>query len=253
MNILTVISYLGTAYHGSQIQKNANTIQNEFQKALYSVLGYETPIKACSRTDTGVHASCFCISFTVDPPIDPDGLCYALNNELPGDIRVEGSRVVDDDFHARYSAVGKRYVYRVFNGRFVSAQDNGRVYHFPYSVDDNKMTAAAETIVGTHDFSAFCGKKGIQEDMVRTVKRAEIVRDGKYLNLIFEADGFLYNMVRIMTGTLLNIGTGKLPVSHIEDALRTGERDRLMFTAPAEGLWLDGVIYGFGDANSFKR
>ena len=82
MNILTVISYLGTAYHGSQIQKNANTVQNEFQKALYSVLGYETPIKACSRTDTGVHASCFCISFTVDPPIDPDGLCYALNNEL---------------------------------------------------------------------------------------------------------------------------------------------------------------------------
>ena len=253
MNILTVISYLGTAYHGSQIQKNANTVQNEFQKALYGVLGYETPIKACSRTDTGVHASCFCINFNVDPPIDAEGICFALNNDLPPDIRVEGSMVVEDDFHSRYSALAKRYVYRVFNGRFPSAADVGRVYHFPYEVDTERMAEAAKALLGSHDFTAFCGKKGIKEDMVRNVTRAEIIRDGKYLNLVFEADGFLYNMVRIMTGTLLNIGTGKLPVSHIEKAIESGERDRLMFTAPAEGLWLDGVIYGFGDANKIKR
>ncbi|MGI5888678.1 MAG: tRNA pseudouridine(38-40) synthase TruA [Oscillospiraceae bacterium] len=250
---LVVLSYIGKRYHGFQIQANADTVQARFQDALWPVLGGRTDIKGCSRTDAGVNASCFCVSFSTERDITPDGLCMALNNSLPYDIRVQGAREVPESFHARYSAISKRYVYRIIGTKYISAADSGRAFHYPFPFDAAVMAEAGKKFLGTHDFTAYCGSKGIKDDMTRTVKDFRLIRNGGETDLVFEADGFLYNMVRIMTGTLLSVGSGKLESAIIDETLRTGRRVPLMFTAPACGLWLDGVIYDFGDANDLKR
>lgn len=242
-SLLINMRYDGTNYHGWQIQKNALTVQEVFQTALYKILGASPDIKGCSRTDTGVHANMFCVSVKTSCPIDCFKLTGALNALLPRDIAVHSCREVDMDFHARYSCKSKRYVYNIYN--YTSRNPFWEAYslHYPKPLDETMLDREAQDYVGTHDFAALCGSKSDVEDTVRTVKYAQVTRDGDMVRFTVEADGFLYNMVRIMVGTLLRIAQGKISPGSIPDILLSRDRRRAGQTAPAQGLFLDKVNY----------
>ncbi len=237
------LRFVGTAYHGSQIQRNAHTVQAALQAALASVLGKAPDLKCCSRTDAGVHANKFCVSLHSDSGFTPTRLQMALNNRLPADIRVIAAQTVPDDFHARYSAVGKRYIYQVYNSRVLDPFYVGRAAQFLPPIDAAMLHETAQVFVGAHDFRAFCSKKTTVADTVRTVSAFSVAREGELVRFTITADGFLYNMARAMVGTLLNVQRGKLARADIEARLQSGVRDNLIATAPAEGLYLDEVLY----------
>lgn len=242
-NYLVTIRFVGTAYHGSQIQKNANTVQAEFQRALQSVLGQLPDIKCCSRTDAGVHANEFCISFMDEGGIAPKRVQAALNNRLPADIRATDCELVADDFHARYSSTGKRYIYYVYNNVVMDPFYVGRAAQFIPVIDEVRLNDIAQVFVGRHDFKAFSSQKSDVEDTLRTVSEFTVVRQGDLVIFSVTADGFLYNMARAMAGTLLNAARGKLDKEAIAQRLLSRQRDNLIATAPAQGLYLDKVLY----------
>lgn len=234
---------MGTNYHGSQIQQNANTVQAVFQSALQAVLGCASDIKCCSRTDAGVHANRFCISFQTQKRIKPDNILMALNTNLPGDIRVIDCVQVPDAFHARYSASGKRYVYKVYNARVLDPFWVGRAAQFLPDINEKELNDVAQVFVGAHDFRAFCAKKTAVSDTTRTVSAFTVERQDDIVLFSVTADGFLYNMARAMIGTLLNVARCKLTRDGIAQRLASGVRDNLVATAPAAGLYLDEVFY----------
>ncbi|MBR5501469.1 MAG: tRNA pseudouridine(38-40) synthase TruA [Oscillospiraceae bacterium] len=244
-NYLVQLSFVGTAYHGSQIQNNAVTVQSEFQAALQKVLGYLPAIKCCSRTDSGVHAKQFFISFNAEQPLGGEKLVMALNANLPRDIRVHEVRDVPADFHARYSALGKRYEYHIVNSRVMDPFMLERAYQFSPHLDEKMLGEIAAVFLGKHDFSAFCSGRSAVEDKVRAVTEAKVVRTGDRVVFSFAADGFLYNMVRIMTGALLQCARGKLTAEDLKAYLNGRPRDNLLITAPACGLYLTEVFYDF--------
>ena len=244
-NYLVQLSFVGTAYHGSQIQNNAVTVQSEFQAALQRVLGYLPAIKCCSRTDSGVHAKQFFISFYAAAPLNGEKLVMALNANLPRDIRVHAVKEVPAEFHARYSAAGKRYEYHIVNSRVMDPFLLERAYQFSPHLDEKELAQIAKVFLGRHDFSAFCSGRSDVEDKVRTVTEASVTRDGDTVVFSFAADGFLYNMVRIMTGALLQCARGKLTAEDLEAYLNGRPRDNLLITAPACGLYLTEVFYDF--------
>lgn len=243
-NLLLKLSFDGSGYHGFQVQKNALSVSEVFQKALHEVLGHTTDIKGCSRTDTGVHANMFCVSFFTTSAISPTSLLRGLTSKLPEDIGVYECIPVPSDFHARYSSVGKRYVYKVYNTFIRDPFMAGRVHYFYPALDTAAMRRAARDFCGTHDFSAFCSsgsKPGINP--VRTIFSFDVKeRDGL---ILFEVsgNGFLYNMVRIMVGTLLDVGRGKIPEDAVAGIITGRDRDFAGPTAPARGLYLDRVFY----------
>ncbi len=242
-NLLITIAYVGTNYHGFQIQKNAVTVQAVFQEALHKTLSVLPDIKGCSRTDTGVHAKQYCISVQTDSEIAAEKLRDALNFHLPLDIRVFSVQEVLGDFHARYSCKGKQYQYLVYNSREIAPFLVGRALQFFKKIDEEKLNNAAQRFVGTHDFLPFSGNKRSVEDTVRTVSRFSVTRDGDLISFEVKADGFLYHMVRIMVGTLLSIARGTLQPEDIDWVFETGQRLNGCFTAPPEGLYLDRVFY----------
>ncbi|MEG0832526.1 MAG: tRNA pseudouridine(38-40) synthase TruA [Oscillospiraceae bacterium] len=237
------MKFVGTAYHGSQIQENALTVQEVFQNALKRVLGYLPDIKCCSRTDSGVHANAFCISFFSTKDMDTLKMCMALNMALPRDIAVVDCKLVPDDFHARYSALKKQYVYRVYNARVMDPFQYGRAAHIIAPLNEQKLDRAAKLFIGEHDFSSFCSIKCKKGNTVRTVYSFDVTRSKDEVLFCVEADGFLYNMVRIMVGALLNTESGKLSEQQLCEYLYGRQRDNLLFTAPAEGLYLNKVTY----------
>lgn len=242
-NLLVTIRFVGSAYHGSQIQANAVTVQSVFQAALSRALGSLPDIKMCSRTDSGVHAERFCISFHTDGDVSLDKLILALNANLPDDISATDAREVSADFHARYSARAKKYIYRVYNSRVMDPFLVGRAAQFIPRIDERVLNEAAQAFVGERDFRAFCSIKTDVESTVRTVSEYKVSREGELVEFTVTADGFLYNMARIMVGALLNVARGKLTREDIERALKTGERTNLLATAPACGLYLSDIIY----------
>ena len=243
-NVLITIQYDGSCFHGWQIQDNAYTVQECFQSALYKILGGEHDIKACSRTDTGVHARMFCISVAFDNRITNERLVGALNHFLPEHMACCSCRDVAPDFHARYSCKGKEYVYLIHNSKTRDPFLNKRALHYWYPMDEEVLNRAAGYYVGSHDFSAFCTmdarKKG---DLVRTVYSASVQRDGDKVLFTVSADGFLYNMVRIMAGTLLRVQEGKIKPEDIPGIIESGDRAMAGPTAPAHGLYLNRVFY----------
>lgn len=241
---MVTLRFVGTRYGGSQIQKNAPTIQGEFQKALKSVLGELPDVKCCSRTDSGVHANRFCISFKTDAAIDVKKLPLALNDRLPVDIRAFSAKAVPEDFHARYSAVSKKYIYKVYNSYIMDPFLEGLALRFPAGIDEKVLDSAAQAFVGTHDFKGFCSSKTDAESTVRTVYSFSVTRSGALVTFAVSANSFLYNMVRIMVGTLLNVARGKLTRADIERILASGERENVCATAAACGLYLDEISYG---------
>ncbi len=244
-NYLVTISFLGSRYHGSQIQKNAVTVQQIFQDALYETLATDgLEIKCCSRTDSGVHAKAFCISFSVPDSLSEFRFISRMNHLLPEDIRVIGLKEVPNGFHARYSSTGKRYEYYIWNHEIMSPFWEGRAFHERKKIDSQKVMNAAELFVGTHDFSSFCSIKSDVEDKIRTVKEITLQeKEHDLWVLSISADGFLYNMARIIAGALIQVNRGKLTVSDLEAYLNGRPRDNLLLTLPAHGLYLSEVFY----------
>lgn len=243
-NLLLKIAYDGSGYHGWQIQSNALTVQEVFQKALYSVIGEQVDIKACSRTDTGVHARDFCVSLKCENQIPCERMVGAMNHFLPEDVVVFDCTEQQDDFHARYSCKGKEYQYEIWNNQIRDPFLVGRALHYWYKIDEKMLDKAAKHYVGKHDFSSFCTlDKRELGDLTRTVSHAGVQRDGDKVIFTVAADGFLYNMVRIMVGTLLRVQEGKFKPDDIRKIIDAKDRAKAGPTAPPEGLYLNKVFY----------
>lgn len=241
--ILLTLRYDGTAYHGWQVQPNGITVQECLQNAIEAVTGVRAGVIGCSRTDAGVHADMFCCTFDTESPLRGDKLASALNFHLPRDIAVYAARPVAADFHPRYHAAGKRYVYRIWNGSQRHPVYAPYALHRNRPLDEAVLNRAAAAYVGTHDFAAFCGAGSDVEDTVRTVYRAEVTRRGDMVLFTVEGNGFLYNMVRIMVGTLLDVAAGRIPADGIPAILESRDRGQAGPTAPAHGLCLEQVFY----------
>ncbi|HIZ20318.1 MAG TPA: tRNA pseudouridine(38-40) synthase TruA [Firmicutes bacterium] len=242
--LLLTLRYDGTAYHGWQAQPNGVTVQQTLQDAVQAVTGVRSGITGCSRTDAGVHAEMFCCTLETASPLRGQKLCAALNAHLPRDIAVYGCREVGPDFHPRYDARGKRYLYRIWNEPQRNPFWEGRALHYRRPLDVERLDRAAKDYLGSHDFAPFCAAGSSVEDTVRTVRACGLSRQGGLVVFAVEADGFLYNMVRIMVGTLLEMAAGRRPYDDIPAVFAAGDRAAAGMTAPAHGLILDRVFYG---------
>ncbi|MEG1686489.1 MAG: tRNA pseudouridine(38-40) synthase TruA [Angelakisella sp.] len=242
------LAYKGTAYHGFQVQKNALSVAEVFQDAVQATFGVRYDVKGCSRTDTGVHARRFVLTLAVDSPADASAfpcanILRALNAALPPDIAVLDCAEAPPGFHPRYSATGKKYCYRIWNAPVRNPFEQEFCWHLPRPLDVNAMNAAAQLLVGKHDFSAFCAAGGKVSDHLRTLRRCTVERQGDLVTITVEGDGFLYNMVRSIAGTLTDVAYGKLSPENIPAVLQSLERSRAGATAPAQGLCLEEVYY----------
>lgn len=241
--LLLTLRYDGTAYHGWQVQPNARTVQETLQDAILALTGVRLGVIGCSRTDTGVHADMFCCTFDTECTLPAERIPLALNMHLPEDIAVFACREVAADFHPRYAAKGKRYTYRVWNSHCRNPFYDRYAVRYVMPLDVELLQRVSQDFVGTHDFSAFCAAGADTVDAVRTVTSFEVVRDGDMVAFSVEGNGFLYNMVRIMVGTLLDIAAGRLPQDAIVTALEKQDRCFAGATAPAKGLRLEKVLY----------
>ncbi|MDR0404674.1 MAG: tRNA pseudouridine(38-40) synthase TruA [Oscillospiraceae bacterium] len=243
-NLLLRLCFDGKNYHGWQIQKNATSVQGVFQDSLRSVTGENCEIKACSRTDAGVHAREFCVNVFLNHRISCGGLKMALNRVLPRDIVVFDCAQVPFDFHARYSCVAKEYVYKILNTPVRSPFLEGYVLHYWCEMDLAAIQKSASFFVGTHDFSSFCTLDSRQKgDFRRTIKSFLVTRDEDIVTITVKADGFLYNMIRIMVGTLLKISQKRLKPSEISAILEAKNRALAGPTVRPCGLYLNRVFY----------
>lgn len=246
-NLLLTMAYDGRAYHGWQIQENALSVQEVFQGALRQVIGEEIDLKGCSRTDSGVHANMYCISLKTSHRIPCERLVAALNRFLPMDMAVRSCREVPMDFHARYSCKAKEYCYLIWNDPVRNPFLEGRAFHYWYPLNTDQLHQAAQSFVGKHDFTSFCTLDHRErENMQRTIEYFSVTREGPLVTFSVKADGFLYNMVRIMVGTLLRIAQGKISQDGISAILDARDRSTAGPTARACGLYLNHVFYEEG-------
>lgn len=252
MKLFLKISYLGTGYCGYQVQPNGVSVQQRLNEATKALFGFDCDIVGCSRTDSGVHANEFCATVCqkgtehLHTAIPAERIPLALSAHLPQDICVFHASMVPENFHPRYDVVEKEYLYRIYNRAVRSPFEEGRSHHVPGYIDGQgieNMNAAAKLLCGTHDFAAYMAQGSKVQSTVRTIYNAEVVRQGDVICFRVSANGFLYNMVRILAGTLLLVGQGKLTP---EDVCRiTESRDRTLAgsTLPACGLYLNRVRY----------
>lgn len=241
--LLLTLRFDGGAYHGWQVQENGASVQETLQNAIEGVFGTRYGVTGCSRTDAGVHANMYCCCFCTESEISCEKVIAALNAWLPDDIGVYGCREVPKEFHPRYSCVSKEYVYRVWNSPYRNPFLVGRSLHYKYPLDEKALAREAAAFVGTHDFKGFSSSGGSVADTVRTVKCFEVARYGDEVVFSVEADGFLYNMVRIMAGTLLDISAGKIEKESIPEIIGSRDRSLAGATAPPYGLYLNRVFY----------
>lgn len=238
-----IVEYDGTAYAGWQRQANAMTVQEKLERAIRKLTGEELCVSGASRTDAGVHALGQSAHFDTESRIPADKFSFALNTMLPPDIRVTRSEEVPLEFHARFSTRGKRYRYLFHAAPHAGALTRNTHAHVIYPLNVEKMQIEAQDLVGTHDFAAFAASGSVVKDTVRTIYRAEVAASGSEIRLIVEGSGFLYNMVRIIAGTLIGVGSGKLEPGAFRRAIASGDRLDLGITAPAHGLTLMEVFY----------
>lgn len=242
-NVKMIIEYDGTHYHGWQKQQNAIGIQEILEVAAEKIVGHPVEIIGSGRTDSGVHAYGQVVNFETSTNIPIDKLPFALNTVLPQDIVVKHAEFVSQEFHARYQAKGKKYRYIIRNTKFPSAIMRNREYHCVYKLDKELMKSAAKIFEGTHDFKGLSSSGSNVKDTQRTILKADIVMDGDLIIFEVEGTGFLYNMVRIMVGTLVDIGRGKIPIENIQAVFENGDRNLAGATAPPQGLYLVEVFY----------
>lgn len=243
MTVLVKIAFDGTNYHGFQIQENAVTIFSIFQDALIKIIGHKTDIKGCSRTDSGVHAKCYYLSFETEKPLNLHKFPLSMNANLPMDIRVLSAQQAEDGFHARYDAKGKQYTYNILNSHVDDPFTMRYYYRVPTPLDCEKMNEAAQYFVGKHDFCSFMTQRSKIINCTRTVYCASVTRQAEQIKFVISADGYLYNMVRIMTGTLIKAGLGKIKPQEIESIISAHDRSKAGVTVPAKGLFLTDVFY----------
>ena len=252
MKYLLSISYDGSGFVGYQTQKNGRSVQEELTRAATDLFGVRCDVTGCSRTDSGVHANMFCA--TVEPhgggdfetSIAPEKIPFAMNTRLPDSISVRSARRVDDDFHARYSVKSKEYIYRIYNAPTRDPFEIKRSWHVPKPIDAegiSAMSQALDAFVGKRDFASCMAAGSKIKDSVRHVTEADISVSGDVITVRIRADGFLYNMVRIIVGTLVDVAYGKIPAYSIGERLDSLQRRQMGRTAPPDGLYLNRVFY----------
>lgn len=247
------LSYLGTAYHGWQRQKNGITVQESIETAIEKTCGVHVALSGCGRTDAGVHARVYVASCALDTGIPLDRLPAALNARLPRDIVIERAVRVEEEFDARFSCLRKEYTYEIHNSRTRNPFLNDRAYFYPQHLDEAAMARAARYFVGRQDFAAVRSEGTPVKSTVREIFYCETARTGDSVSVRVCADGFLYNMVRAITGTLIYCGIGKIAPDDIPNILRAGDRERAGPTAPPEGLYLTSLTYGREELDGFAK
>ena len=252
MKILLKIMYVGRDFCGYQVQKDKVTVQGCLCDAARAVYGCECDITGYSRTDSGVHANEFFATLTakdghdISGSIPPERITLALGAHLPDGISVVGASLVDDSFHARYDVCYKEYVYKIWNAPEKNPFLSGFAYHYPIRLAENcvdRMNEAAKRIVGEHDFASFMAQGSSVATTVREVKYCEVSSEGELIIIKIAANGFLYNMVRIIAGTLLEVAKGAVSPDEIEEIIESKDRKNAGATAPACGLYLNKVVY----------
>lgn len=247
MKYFAKIKYLGTDFHGFQVQPELRTVQGVLNVALRDALGYPCKVTGCSRTDAGVHANEFCLTIECDgATVPPEKLPIAVSRFLPNDLSLFYAESCSDEFHPRYDVKEKEYLYRIINTRIYDPFEFGRAWFVPRFIDDEKlevMRLCAEKFVGKKDFCAFMSEGSDIEDTVRHVTSLTVERMGDEVQIRIRADGFLYNMVRIIVGTLVECAFGRFSPDDISAIIASGDRKNAGRTAPAEGLYLNKILY----------
>ncbi len=251
-NILLTLAYDGTGFHGWQRQPEARTVQGELEKVLSILCGCSISVNGTSRTDAGVHALGQRASFSGNFTIPAERIMIAANNLLSGgmnrtsvgDIRILKAEEVPQDFHARFDCKSKRYVYKILNSRDADVFRRNYCWQIAQPLDTETMQTAADCITGTHDFACFQASGGQQrETTVRTVYSLDVDRDGEDIEISVTGDGFLYNMVRIITGTLVEAGRGRMDPCRLREIIESRDRTKAGPTAPPQGLYLAEIYY----------
>lgn len=242
-NLKVIMAYKGTAYHGYQRQENAVTVQETVEKCVSRVLNADTSIIGCSRTDAGVHANMYCFSVKTESMIPEKNFVRGVNSYLPSDISILSCEEAAQDFHARYSCKGKEYLYLIHNSESRDPFAEDLKCHYRKKMDIELMRRAAAHIIGTHDFRSFCSADTKKENTTRTIYNISIEKDEDLVKVLVKGDGFLYNMVRIIVGTLFWVNEGKVSPDDIPIILNAADRKFAGKTAQAHGLYLNRVFY----------
>ena len=242
-NIKLIVEYDGTNYAGWQRQKNAIAVQEIIEKAIAAITLENNEVIGSSRTDTGVHARGYALNFFTNCKISGERFREAINSKLPMDVVTIRSEEVPMNFHARYSSKGKRYSYAILNRIQPPAIGRNYVYHHKGELNHEAMQKAAQYFIGTHDFAAFRNTGSSVQTSVRTITMSEITRVEDTVKYSVAGDGFLYNMVRIMVGTLIEVGSGKISPEQIPDIILSKDRRKSGKSSPASGLCLEEVYY----------
>jgi tRNA pseudouridine38-40 synthase len=241
--IMLVVAYDGTKYCGWQIQPNGITIEEVLNKALSELLKEPITVIGASRTDSGVHALGNVAIFDTDTRIPGDKISYALNQRLPEDVVIRESKEVDADFHPRRCVSTKTYCYRIMNSRFPVPTERLYSYFVYYPLKEALMTEAASYLIGEHDFKSFCSTGSQVTDTTRTIYDIKVERTEEAITIRIKGNGFLYNMVRIIAGTLIKVGLGAIPATEVREILLKKDRSYAGPKAPAQGLTLEKIEY----------
>lgn len=242
-NLLLTLRYNGTSFHGWQIQPNGNTVQQELCNAFRNLSGNDENIIGCSRTDSGVHANMFCCNVRTECKVSVEKIPDALNFYLPPEIAVYDCKEVDFEFHARYDCKGKEYVYLIYNGKYRNPFYYDKALYYPYELDAEMLNKEVKSFIGVHDFSAFCSAGTEIEDKTREIYDCSVTRNGDLVEIKVSGNGFLYNMVRIIVGTLLDIQKDKIKKGSIPEIINSRNRENAGVTAEPCGLYLNKVFY----------
>ena len=239
------VAYDGADFAGWQSQAHRNTVQDELERALQKISGQPIRVHGAGRTDAGVHALAQCAHIDIsDKGMSVERWRNALNAVLPAAVRVLRCQYVSQKFHARFSAAGKLYRYRIWAAPILPPLERGRAWHIFSPLDVDLLKAAGQEFIGTHDFAAFTANRGEKEkDTTRTISSVRIRRSGPRVTIDVAGDGFLYKMVRLMVGAMTRVALGKMDLSEIATSLNSGESDGSRFVAPAEGLYLAKLWY----------
>ena len=243
-NFRIVLQYEGTKYQGWQKQESTgNTIQGKLENILSRMVDSPIEIHGAGRTDAGVHAKGQVAHFKADTTMTENEILRYINQYLPEDIAVVNVKEAGERFHARLNAIGKIYQYRIMNSEIPHVFERRYVHEETATLDIQKMENAAERLIGTHDFKAFTSTKRGKKSTVRTIESITIDKIGDEIRMTYKGDGFLYHMVRILSGTLIEVGRGERSVESVSEALSSMERENAGFLAPAKGLTLMEVLY----------
>lgn len=242
-NLKVLMAYRGTAYHGYQRQDNAVTVQEVVEKYVSQVLNEKVTINGCSRTDTGVHANQFCFNVKTSSLIPPRNFVRGVNGYLPDDISILSCEEVDEDFHARFDCKAKEYIYKMHCSESKNPFASDLMLHYRRKFDVELAKKASQHLIGTHDFASFCSSSTTVSTTVRTIYDIRIENNEDCVTILVKGNGFLYNMIRIIVGTLIWVNEGKISPDDIPAILQSKDRQKAGKTAMPHGLYLNRVYY----------